>query len=237
MLLSGQNLQDVWGGRSSLFRTRFGADTLSFEYQNDFILEGDPGHPIGTDATIVIVGGSGAGNQEHPDAVQPVDGAVPVFHYTNAQLPAAVAYEDAFEGYKTIFCAFGLEAVNNTSGQNLITRDELFRRILLWFDVVSVPDLSEGRSPSLPAPLTVELWPNPFNPALQVQVNVTEPSLLHAAVFNLLGREVYRWDPVTMAGNATHRFILQEPALSSGVYFLKVRAGNRHVIRKVYLMR
>ena len=84
-------------------------------------------------------------------------------------------------------------------------------------------------------------YPNPFNPTTQFVVGLPEVSRLEVAVYNVLGQKVTTLvDELREAGyhtitwNGTGREGL---AASSGVYFVKMKAGSFTGIRKIMMMK
>jgi hypothetical protein len=84
-------------------------------------------------------------------------------------------------------------------------------------------------------------YPNPFNPETTLHYELPEDADVSVRVFDLMGREVKtlvdgrmtagrydaRWDGTNPLGNA----------VSSGIYFVRVQAGDYSGVRKVTLMR
>ncbi|MBS1260893.1 MAG: hypothetical protein MAG453_00209 [Calditrichaeota bacterium] len=81
------------------------------------------------------------------------------------------------------------------------------------------------------------VYPNPFNPATTVQVNLPEAAELHVAVFNVMGRQVAELaDGELNAGR--HTFTFDASALASGLYFVRATVpGRLDVTRKIMLVR
>jgi hypothetical protein len=84
-------------------------------------------------------------------------------------------------------------------------------------------------------------YPNPFNPETTVHYELPEDASVSVRVFDLMGREVKtltdghvsagrydaKWDGTNQFGNA----------VSSGMYFIRVQAGEFSAVRKMTLMR
>lgn len=84
-------------------------------------------------------------------------------------------------------------------------------------------------------------YPNPFNPETTVHYELPEDGVVSVRVFDLMGREVKmladgymtagrydaKWDGTNHFGNA----------VSSGMYFVRVQAGEFSAVRKMTLMR
>lgn len=106
------------------------------------------------------------------------------------------------------------------------------------FHPTSIPDIE----PSVIMPeLSLQTYPNPFNPELMIQADLTEVTDLHIRVYNALGQEVwskaypqstpgrvhFKWGGVNHAGLP----------LSSGVYLISVVTPDQIVTRKNLLLR
>ncbi len=89
------------------------------------------------------------------------------------------------------------------------------------------------------APTSYELqqnYPNPFNPSTNIQFSIVDTRFVTLKVYDILGRGVAtlvneRMRPgiYTVAWNAAR--------LSSGIYFVRLQAGNFTAVRKVVLMK
>jgi phosphatidylserine/phosphatidylglycerophosphate/cardiolipin synthase-like enzyme len=79
-------------------------------------------------------------------------------------------------------------------------------------------------------------YPNPFNPSTRIQFSIVDARIVTVKVYDILGREVAtlvneRMNPgvYTVTWNAAR--------LSSGIYFVRLQAGNFTAVRKVALMK
>jgi len=84
-------------------------------------------------------------------------------------------------------------------------------------------------------------YPNPFNPITTIQYDVPEQSHVRMEIYNVLGQKVavvvngihdpgfhaVRWNGTNMYGNA----------LSSGMYFYHIQAGDFRSIKKLILVK
>lgn len=78
--------------------------------------------------------------------------------------------------------------------------------------------------------------PNPFNPVSRVPYHVTSTQRVHIAVYDVAGRLVENLvDEVKSAGD----YVVEWNAgdLPSGVYFYRMKAGDRQVVRRVALVK
>jgi hypothetical protein len=79
-------------------------------------------------------------------------------------------------------------------------------------------------------------YPNPFNPSTNISFTVPSWSFVSLKVFDLLGREVATLvNEQKSAGTYTQKW--NASALSSGVYFYKLEAGNYIAAKKLLLLR
>ena len=101
-----------------------------------------------------------------------------------------------------------------------------------------------GHDSHLPPPL-VELprrfrlappWPNPFNPATRLEVEVGRAGLLDLRVYDLWGRQV----AVLAHGPlepGRYRFALDAGAWASGCYFARARLGGEEQVQRLLLVK
>jgi len=79
-------------------------------------------------------------------------------------------------------------------------------------------------------------YPNPFNAVTRLQFSLPEPGWTTLWVYDLCGRRVSSLEDGWMsAGN--HNVIWNAEPLSSGIYFLALRQGERQAIRKLLLLK
>lgn len=88
---------------------------------------------------------------------------------------------------------------------------------------------------------SVNIYPNPFSQSTTVELAMTESSAVNMEVFNLLGEKVYSSSKgILSPGN--YRFnwngtSSEGATLSSGLYLVKISAGNAAIINKVSLLK
>jgi hypothetical protein len=79
-------------------------------------------------------------------------------------------------------------------------------------------------------------YPNPFNPSTSIQFRIPENSFVSLKIYNVLGKEVSTlMNEEKNAG--TYEVNFNASALSSGVYFYKLEAGNFVQTKKMILMK
>ncbi len=86
------------------------------------------------------------------------------------------------------------------------------------------------------SPLLVSAYPNPFNAATTITVQLQSASELTVRVYDLLGRQV-RELAHGPYGSGQHQFTVDGSNLASGVYFLRATAGTETEMRKLVLMK
>jgi hypothetical protein len=92
----------------------------------------------------------------------------------------------------------------------------------------------------IPKPETYQLlsvYPNPFNPVATVAVEVAFPSAVSVSVWDLTGRNVAQLAENQRLSAGKHLFSLDGTRLSSGVYVVRVLAGNRQEMKKITLLK
>jgi len=67
-------------------------------------------------------------------------------------------------------------------------------------------------------------YPNPFNPSFSVRIHLRENTLLEAQLYNVLGKRVKKIESRSMSAGS-HTLNFDNNNLSSGIYFLSVKAG------------
>lgn len=98
-----------------------------------------------------------------------------------------------------------------------------------WTSVEEIPGLAQTYS-------LEQNFPNPFNPSTKIRFNIPEQGLVSLKVFNLLGEEVANLVNAEMsAGNYEVDF--NAKAISSGIYFYTLKAGNFISTKKMILVK
>ncbi|MDZ7681901.1 MAG: T9SS type A sorting domain-containing protein [Fodinibius sp.] len=79
-------------------------------------------------------------------------------------------------------------------------------------------------------------YPNPFNPATTIRYQVASQADITVEVYNILGQKVRTLvDQQQTPGSYTVRF--DGSNLSSGMYFIQLKAGNKTDIQKMTLVK
>lgn len=174
-----------------------------------------------------------ADNQESMDVLETVDDCTfPVMHYQNLETPGSAALWKPYgENSGVLTCGFGLEGV---SGVIPMTRDDLLQylyQVALGSESLSVPVNTVPRSLQITA-----AYPNPFNPATQINLFVPRRTDVHLKVFNMLGQLVGtlhqgELDP------GEYSFTWNAERMPSGVYFVRASSPETRDVRKMLLIR
>jgi hypothetical protein len=128
LFISGQDIGYDIGGSS------FYTDYLHADFRRDdtnlYTLEGVTGDPIGDGLTIDLFGGDGASNQQYQSEIAP-DSASGVFNYKSpiAHLDGYGALKADTGTYRTVYFAFGFEAIDNEADRNTV-----MSRVMRWLE-------------------------------------------------------------------------------------------------------
>jgi len=100
--------------------------------------------------------------------------------------------------------------------------------------VVSIDDYTQKTTPS-----TLELfqnYPNPFNPVTTIRFEISRPGKVILDIYNLLGEKVAELVNQNMAAGTYSVQWKPENTLPGGIYFYRLRFGNKVKTRKmIYL--
>ena len=215
LFMTGQGLASSLDG-GSLLEGMLGV-RFSATYDGQMEVDGVDGDPIGAGLHFTISGDGGADNQVEPDVIE-TNGGTTAFEYSSGQ-GSAIRFEG--EGYRTIFFAFGIEAVTESD-----IRAEIVSRSFDWFgQTTSV----ESDDPALTPRqfITLSNYPNPFNAQTVISVDIETPVIdLWATaieIFDINGRLVSRIEIEQPGG----RIIWNGTAaggspVASGVYFYRL---------------
>ncbi|MBZ0179257.1 MAG: T9SS type A sorting domain-containing protein, partial [Melioribacteraceae bacterium] len=84
--------------------------------------------------------------------------------------------------------------------------------------------------------ISLNNYPNPFNPSTTIEYSVTEESFIRLEVFNLLGKQVLTLvDKKQQPG--TYEVKFDGTNLPSGLYLYKLTANEKIVTKKMLLLR
>ncbi len=242
LLLSGQNIaSDLYGRASagdSAFCAAFLRCTLVAPTTTDYLAMGVAGDPVAGGMVLNLQGQYGAGNQNSPDVVAPRAPGVIMLKYLPGQGGAAVRWHDDSTGAKVVFLAFGFEGIG---GPARTTAVQFLQEILAWF---ATPASLQGENVSSSVPHSFRLlppYPNPFNAATLVTVELPVRTRLRLTVVNCAGQVVrVLVDELRAAGRYRERWDGcddQGRPVASGVYHLCAQADDVRDSAKVVVLR
>ncbi|MBU1985462.1 T9SS type A sorting domain-containing protein, partial [bacterium] len=93
-----------------------------------------------------------------------------------------------------------------------------------------------GVPPGSPAPMTVNVSPNPFNLTTTIRYTLPAPEAVRITLYDILGREAKRLELGSQVAGE-HSVSLNADDLASGVYFLHLQAGSEAMIHKILLVK
>ena len=89
----------------------------------------------------------------------------------------------------------------------------------------------------LPSRLSVQCWPNPFNPTINISYYLPERTKIFIKVFNLLGQEVDQLvNDYQQAGEHSIKWSANSH-YASGVYFCRISTDRESKVAKIFLMK
>jgi len=136
LFLSGQDISDELAG-SNFLENYLYAEHIQDTWYGAQTIKGIENDPIGNGQTYQINIGDAIANQSSMSVIEPLEGAFKSFGYYPPLDGAAVRYEN--DTYKTIFFAFGFEAIYGFNN-----RTDILDRILNDYFIMPHPCLPEG---------------------------------------------------------------------------------------------
>lgn len=87
----------------------------------------------------------------------------------------------------------------------------------------------------------LDAYPNPFNPSINISYNLPAKNKVNIIIYDALGREVYNIDYGTQ-NSGSHSMIWNGKnnnnlILPSGVYFCRVKTGEKNLMKKLVLIK
>ncbi|MBD3168461.1 MAG: T9SS type A sorting domain-containing protein [candidate division Zixibacteria bacterium] len=205
-------------GLAANMDSSFAHDYLYFRYIDDTEcrdIEGIPSDLISDGFSFEITGSGGANNQAFPAMINHVEGATPTLAYAEGGA-AGVKYNDAL--HQVVFFSFGFEAINDEQ-----TRNDLFAKILEFFDMQTGVDESEGGT--LPISISItNAYPNPFNSSANIELSNPTTRDVSVSIYDIRGRLVEKiFEGELRAG--THILTWNAQNAASGIYFCRINGS------------
>ncbi|MBN1351397.1 T9SS type A sorting domain-containing protein [candidate division KSB1 bacterium] len=244
LALSGSNigydLVEDGSQQDSLFFT----NTLHALFEQDIAgserLLGIPGDPVAGGISVHFTGQyGGAGNQNSPSIIAPLDSAVTVMTYLPGHEPAAIRCENLDTRSRLIYFAFGLEGI---AGPREDAAANLFQRTITWLAGITSAVEKTPETASIPTVFSLsQNYPNPFNSVTYFRVQIPKATFVSVKIYNALGQRIrvlfegqklpgiyeVTWDSRAENGNA----------VGSGVYFYELTADEFSQTNKMLLLR
>ncbi len=82
----------------------------------------------------------------------------------------------------------------------------------------------------------LSVYPNPFNPTLNISYNLSESGMVELAVYNLKGQKIKTLIE-SFQENGDHKLCWEASNMPSGIYFLKIKSASFNEIEKVILLK
>lgn len=98
----------------------------------------------------------------------------------------------------------------------------------------------ETTKDAIPVTIKTEIYPNPFNPELQIMWESTKPGRkeVDVSIYNAKGQQVKVWKHQELRGNLVwDGKDKQGSNCSTGIYFIKIRSGSEFISQKVVLIK
>ena len=94
-----------------------------------------------------------------------------------------------------------------------------------------------NNEPSVPGKyILYQNYPNPFNPTTQIKYSLPKAGFVTVKVYNSLGNEVATLVNETAAAGV-YNIVFEGNNLSSGVYYLQLKANNFLKVKKMILLK
>ena len=134
------------------------------------------------------------------------------------------------QDYKTVFLAFGFEAIDNETD-----RDAVISRSFDWFGYST--SIAYDKNPSRPEAFEIiNNYPNPFNASTTITYRLNEPSPISLNIFDELGRKIDNiFNGSASAGE--HHIVWDAGDMTSGLYFFNINASGSSRTIKMLLVK
>lgn len=170
------------------------------------------------------------------DGCTPVDGAVPVYQmgpesYALAGNTAAIYYDNGVsKAFSCYFDPYYFDTAEN--------RATFFGDVLNWFQSQPVASVNNPiEKPGVPKQYTLlQNYPNPFNPSTTIAFELAKDSKVNLSIYDILGKRIATLlDGKMNAGFYTKTWYAN--SLASGVYIVRLQAGDVTKTNKIMLMK
>ena len=179
--------------------------------------------------------------EDYPDDINPINSSYPIFNYNASRSDgtprhAGIAYKGLFPNGNTagamVYLAFTLETVGSVS-----RRADFFDKLFEFFDLKT--DVRDKFNRVYTYSLK-QNYPNPFKESAHsgttIEYFLPQKTNVTITIYNSLGQKISTLFN-SGAERGLHRLSWKPRGLSSGIYFLQMRAGNFHKTIKMSLIK
>lgn len=143
-----------------------------------------------------------------------------------------------------------IPASNNSNGSSYVFQDpNAASSASYWVEAVEYDGASTYHGPvfyeapeqdvSAPGILRTTLqsiYPNPFNPSTTISYSLKDPQSVHIRIYDVKGRLVHSHEEPAK-GPGRHQYIWNAEGAASGVYYVRMRIGEKSFERKIVLLK
>jgi len=223
ILMTGQNMATGDMTVNNFVNDYFALDVITSDISTPNVY-GDPGHEFfDINDRFAIGSAEGANNQTASDSYNIHQGGSSIFMYPflgGASCGSSVKNET----YSAIMLGFGLEALTHFGSETDNSRGEVIRRLLEW---MRTPYTSIVEN-LLFVPVTLGItssYPNPFNPSIQFDIQLSDGDTGTLQIFNIRG------GLVESMGLQKSGSVSWQPSsnLAGGVYLARFQVNDKTV--------
>jgi len=221
ILMTGQNMASGDLTVENFLIDYFAVDLIADDISTPNVY-GDPGHEFFDINDRFAIGSSNAANNQiASDSYNILEGGSSIFMYPflgGASAGSSVKNET----YSAVMLGFGLEALTHFSSDTDNSRGEVIERLLGWMNSPSTSSIEN----SLLVPETSGIrssYPNPFNPAIQFDINVSNGEMGILQIMNIRGGLVESME-VQQSGGISWK---PSGSLAGGVYFARFLVNGK----------
>lgn len=113
--------------------------------------------------------------------------------------------------------------------------DMNYQNQITWHDPVSITVSENGSGIPLAFGIS-RTYPNPFNPVLTIQYNLTDNAQTHVSILNMAGQIVAVLEN-KFKNTGSYELQWQADDVASGIYFVKLQSGDQQSFKKVLLVK
>ena len=173
-----------------------------------------------------------AGNNSYIDQISPEAGASLLMSSEDPYYGVAVS--NVADDYKTVGTSFNFAGLVDQEGS---TKDGVIASILDFFEIGYI---WTGTEENLIVPASTNVYPNPFNGVVNIDITLEQTSDVSIDIYDLTGRVIstivqqkLNAGKHSFTWNANNNGTIVEP----GIYFYRMKAGEEVVTKKLILSR